>query len=85
MQIKYKVNELALFGSYARGTAKPNSDIDIIFNFEKEVSLEVEGEIQLILENLLENKKVDLTLSRNLHESLRKEIEEHKLNVIKKI
>lgn len=85
LQIKYGVKELALFGSYARGNAKLNSDIDVLISFGQEVSFETEGEIQIILENLLEGKKVDLTLSRNLHESFRKEIEESKINVIKKV
>lgn len=85
LQIKYGVKMLALFGSYARGDAMLNSDIDILISFSQEVSFETEGEIQIILENLLGSKKVDLTLSKNLHERFRKEIEESKINVTKKV
>lgn len=30
---KYPISELALFGSYARGDNKPDSDIDILVDF----------------------------------------------------
>lgn len=85
LEIKYGVCELALFGSYAKGTADAESDIDILIRFSNEVSLDIEGEIQIILENILDGKKVDLTLVKNLHETLKKEIEESKINVSKKI
>ncbi len=31
----YSINKLGIFGSYARGEAKENSDIDIVVAFEK--------------------------------------------------
>lgn len=85
LEIKYAVNELALFGSYAKGTADSQSDIDVLIGFSEKVSLEIEGEIQIILENLLDGKKVDLTLVQNVHKTLKKEIEESKINVSKKV
>ena len=85
LEIKYGVSELALFGSYAKGSAEEQSDIDILIGFSGEVTLEVEGEIQIILENILDGKKVDLTYERNLHKTFRKEIEESKINVSKKV
>jgi uncharacterized protein len=81
LKIKYGVCELALFGSYAKGTANIDSDIDILINFSDSVSLEIEGEVQLILENLLDGKKVDLTLAKNLHQALKTEIEESRIDV----
>ena len=83
-KIKYGVKELALFGSYAKDVAEVNSDIDILIEFENTPSLEIEGEIQLILENLYQGKKVDLSFKENLHSSFVKEIEETRINVSKK-
>ncbi len=80
-EIKYKVTELSLFGSYSRGLQNTESDIDVLIDFEKPVSLETEGEIQIILENLFSGTKVDLTTKRNLQETFLKEIEESKINV----
>ena len=35
---RYHVSELSVFGSYARGTARPDSDIDILVEFEPGVA-----------------------------------------------
>jgi predicted nucleotidyltransferase/DNA-binding XRE family transcriptional regulator len=80
-EIKYGVSELSLFGSYAKGQASPDSDIDILIDFESEISFETEGEIQLILENVFQGAKVDLTLKNNLHHAFVNEIEESKIDV----
>lgn len=85
LEIKFGVIELALFGSYAKGVANKDSDIDILISFDDEVSFETEGEIQVILENLLDGKKVDLTISKNIHNNFKSEIEESRLDVIKKV
>ena len=42
---KYGVRRLAIFGSFAKGTQSPKSDIDILVEFEKPLGLEF---IQLI-------------------------------------
>jgi predicted nucleotidyltransferase len=56
---KYKVKEIAVFGSYARGEQKDISDIDIMIEFEEPVGFEF---IHLAdyLEKIL-GIKVDLT------------------------
>lgn len=36
---KYKVNEIGIFGSYARGEQRETSDIDILIKFENEESI----------------------------------------------
>ena len=80
-RIKYQMTELSLFGSYAKGTSSNESDIDLLVDFAKAPNLEVEGEIQLILENLFKGTKVDLTHRKNIHENYRNEIEETKISV----
>ena len=37
---RFKVSRLALFGSYARGDQKPDSDVDILVDIDPSVGLE---------------------------------------------
>jgi uncharacterized protein len=59
---RYGVKRAAVFGSVARGEARPNSDVDILVEFGKTPSL-----VQLIkMENELKktlDKKVDVVVS----------------------
>lgn len=84
-KIKYGVSGISLFGSYAKDLQRENSDIDILIDVNRKLSLENEGEIKLILETLLEGKKVDLTLKRNLREEFFKEVMETKIDVKEKL
>ena len=36
---RYRVKKIAVFGSYARGEAKPESDVDILVKFSERKSL----------------------------------------------
>lgn len=69
---KYNVDTLGLFGSYAREEQTLDSDIDILFDGDTNFSSE--GEMTLILEHLLEGKKIDLTKKRNLDPRLSESI-----------
>lgn len=55
------VNKLYLFGSYARGDAHENSDIDLVFSMHKGTRISYFGLAQYLidLETKL-NKKIDL-------------------------
>ena len=59
LQKKYPITHLALFGSYARGEQTPESDIDIMVEFNKPVGIEFIN-LSFDLEKLYTNKKVDL-------------------------
>ncbi|MDZ7587117.1 MAG: nucleotidyltransferase family protein [Patescibacteria group bacterium] len=50
---------LGVFGSYARGEAKTNSDVDILIDYQKPKSLFTLGGIVADLEKMI-GKKVDL-------------------------
>ncbi|WP_240644805.1 nucleotidyltransferase family protein [Cyclonatronum proteinivorum] len=39
LQAKYPIKTLAVFGSYARGTAGPESDVDILVEFSGRVGM----------------------------------------------
>lgn len=50
---EYQIDSLALFGSFARGEAGPESDIDILVSFEGKIGLrfvDLAEELEQILE-----------------------------------
>jgi predicted nucleotidyltransferase len=58
LESKYPISELGFFGSYARGEAKEDSDIDVLLDFNGKIGLEF-----IKLAHYLEyifNKKIDL-------------------------
>jgi len=70
---RFKVREIGLFGSYLRGEQKKKSDVDILVDFEKTVSLfefmALEGEL-----SKLTGKKVDLVMKTALKPRIGKRI-----------
>ncbi len=72
---RYRVKELAVFGSAARGAMRPNSDIDLLVEFlpEAEVSLLQHFAAERELSELL-GRKVDLVSKRALRKALREEV-----------
>ncbi len=65
---KYPLRSMALFGSYATGSANENSDVDILVDFLQPVGFEV-VDLAIELETLLQ-KKVDLTTVKALKPAL---------------
>ena len=47
LQEKYPLKTIALFGSYARGEQRTNSDIDLLVEFTEPVGMEI---VDLVLE-----------------------------------
>lgn len=56
---KYSIKKAILFGSRANGTNRENSDIDLIIEFSKNVSLITLSNVKLDLEKIL-NLGVDI-------------------------
>lgn len=56
---RYGVTKAAVFGSYARGEAKKNSDIDLLVDIKKNISLLDFSALKQELQELL-NRRVDL-------------------------
>lgn len=71
---KYEVKEMAIFGSYAKGEAKEESDIDILVDFEEIPDMLTFLELEIYLEEIL-GVKVDLVRKQ----ALRREIKERVL------
>ena len=77
---KLGVKALAVFGSVARHEEKPQSDIDILVDFDSKKGLFVFVDLKNYLEKLLDCD-VDLVTKNALHPALRKRILDEAKNV----
>lgn len=74
------VKKVYLFGSYARGEAKENSDVDILFSLKENTRISYFGLAQYLID--LENRfsrKVDLVEEETLYPSVKKMVEASKI------
>lgn len=71
---RFGVTRIALFGSTARGTAGPASDIDILVAFDGPATSARYFGVQFYLEDLL-GSPVDLVTEKALRERLRPYVE----------
>jgi len=62
---KYGIKEIGIFGSYLRGEAKEESDLDILVEFEKTIGFFKFLELEEYLSNLI-GIKVDLVSKKAL-------------------
>lgn len=70
LRLKYKITDIAVFGSYVRGESKSGSDIDILADFEEIVSLFTLGGAQAYLTEILD-MKVDLVPKDDIRPELK--------------
>nr|MDO8098120.1 nucleotidyltransferase family protein [Candidatus Njordarchaeota archaeon] len=70
---KYHVARAAIFGSYARGEERENSDIDVLIEFKGDRSLLDLAGLKIELEEAL-GRKVDVLTYSSLHPLLRDRI-----------
>ena len=77
---RYGVTRLALFGSTARNTAQPTSDIDILVTFDGPATADRYFGVQFHLEDLL-GRPVDLVTDKALRPELRPYVERDARNV----
>ena len=66
---KHNVKNVYLFGSYARGEANEDSDVDLVINFSEPISLFTLADIIDELENAF-GKKVDVISHNSAHPRL---------------
>lgn len=73
---KHHIRRLALFGSHLKGTARPDSDIDLLVEFDLEhiPSLLGIAGMEQELSGLLKGKKVDLRTPQDLSRYFRDEV-----------
>ena len=74
------VTKAGIFGSFARGENKKNSDIDILIKPTKGMGLEFVG-VKLELEDEL-GRKVDLVTYKGIHPLIRKKILREEIKII---
>ncbi|HHG75012.1 MAG TPA: nucleotidyltransferase [Persephonella sp.] len=78
---KFGVKNLYIFGSYVRGEQTPESDIDILVEFEKgKKTFDNYMDLKFYLEDLL-GKKVDLVIKESVKPKLKKYIYEEAVSV----
>ena len=70
---KYGVSSLAVFGSYARGEARRDSDVDMLVSFSRRISLITLVALEQELTELM-GRKVDLHTEDGLSPYLRDRI-----------
>ena len=71
---RFGVQRLRLFGSMARDTARPDSDVDVLVDFGRPATPEALFGTQFYLEDLL-GRDVDLVTERALRPQLRPYVE----------
>ncbi len=69
----YGVEKIAIFGSVVRHEEKPDSDIDILVDFDPTKGLFIFIDLKFYLETLL-GRKVDLVTKNGLHPALKDKI-----------
>ena len=78
---KHGVYHAGIFGSYARGEQKKNSDIDILVKTKKGMSLYDFSGIKVAVEELL-GKKVDLVKYLLIKSRLREQILKEEVRIL---
>jgi uncharacterized protein len=72
----YRIRRLSLFGSTLSGAARPDSDVDLLVEFEPDArpSLITMAEIEVELSPLLNGRKADLRTAEDLSRYFRDEV-----------
>lgn len=76
----YNISTLSVFGSVARDDARPDSDVDILVEFNQPVGLFQFIELQQRLEALL-GSKVDLGTPRSLKPRIKEQVLQEAIRV----
>jgi uncharacterized protein len=73
---RYRIRRLSLFGSTLKGSARPDSDVDLLVEFEPDAkpSLLTMARIEMELSPLVEGRKVDLRTAGDLSRYFRDEV-----------
>ena len=73
---RHRIRRLALFGSTLKGTSRPDSDVDLLVEFEPEArpSLLTMAQAEIELSLLVGGRKVDLRTAQDLSRYFRDEV-----------
>lgn len=78
---RHGVIHAAIFGSFAKGIAKEDSDLDILVEFEGEKSLLDLVALQLELEAVLK-REVDILTYRALHPKIKERVLQEQVSIL---
>jgi predicted nucleotidyltransferase len=73
---RHRIRKLSLFGSLLKGTARPDSDVDLLAEFEpgaRPTLLDM-AQMEIELSSLLGGRKVDLRTPQDLSRHFRDEV-----------
>ena len=72
----HRIRRLSVFGSTLKGTARPDSDLDLLVEFEPHAKPGLIGmaRIEIELASLLDGRKVDLRTAQDLSRHFRDEV-----------
>jgi predicted nucleotidyltransferase len=73
---RHRIRKLSLFGSTLKGTARPDSDVDLLVEFEQgaRTTLLDMAQMEIELSQLLGGRKVDLRTAEDLSRYFRDEV-----------
>lgn len=73
---RHDIRRLALFGSHLKGTNRPDSDVDLLVEFEPEArpSLLTLAQVEIELSPLVGGRKVDLRTAQDLSRYFRDDV-----------
>ena len=73
---RHRIRRLSLFGSVLHGTDRPDSDVDLLVEFEPDATPGLLGlaAIEMELSNLLRGRRVDLRTPQELSRYFRDEV-----------
>ena len=73
---RYHIRRLSLFGSTLKGSNRPDSDVDLLVEFQPDAkpSLLTMARIEIELSSLLGGRKVDLRTAQDLSRYFREEV-----------
>ena len=74
------VSRLSVFGSHARGTARSDSDVDVLVEFSGSATFDRYMELKLLLESSL-GRRVDLVTTKAIRPELKETIEREAIRV----
>lgn len=80
LKLKYQVKSLGVFGSFVRGEATANSDLDLLVEFKGDVTFDNYMDLKFLLEDLFK-RKIDLVIKEDIKPQIRERILEETVYV----